>query len=123
MFDNITWEYPLPDEEHNKLAFQSKDFDCLLDNYRVSKEGRLLFETYRTEDHSDHNATGIDRLLGCMTRIPTGWEDVNFHGWFGFYTSICKTGEDLHTNKCDHDWIEYEAKFTDGQVVEIIRVQ
>lgn len=39
-------------------------------------------------------------------------EDVNYHGWFRFYDSDKVTG----------NWHEYKAKFTDGNLVEIVQV-
>jgi hypothetical protein len=42
MYDDITCEYALPGELKPKsVNFQTKDFDCLLDHYVITKAGRL----------------------------------------------------------------------------------
>jgi hypothetical protein len=42
MFDTVTCEYPLPNTAHQELEFQTKDLECLLDHYTITKAGRLL---------------------------------------------------------------------------------
>lgn len=43
MFDNLTCEYPLPAEpKPHEKSFQTKDFDCQLDHYTITDDGRLL---------------------------------------------------------------------------------
>jgi hypothetical protein len=81
MFDDIRCEMPLPEWPEGEVPyFQTKDMDCALDHYTITKEGRLILD-------------GKDR---------------QHHGFLNFYTST-KGG----------DWYEYNAKFTDGTIVEI----
>jgi hypothetical protein len=81
MFDNIQCEYPLPGEPKSPdRDFQTKDFDCYLDKYTITADGRLLKDA----------------------------AEVPFHGMLNFYTFTS-----------DNMWFEYEAKFTDGRLVEI----
>jgi len=41
MFDTITCEAELPVREHQVLSFQTKDLECLLDCYVITRDGRL----------------------------------------------------------------------------------
>jgi len=52
MFDDITCEYALPGEPKPKdIIFQTKDFDCLLDHYMITKDGRLTKENSQVQFH------------------------------------------------------------------------
>ena len=44
MYDHIKCEYPLPDasEEVQNDVFQTKDFYNAMDDYTITKEGRLI---------------------------------------------------------------------------------
>jgi len=42
LFDDVKCEYPLPDREHQGREFQTKDLDCLMDHYTITREGRLI---------------------------------------------------------------------------------
>ena len=131
LFDTIRCEYPLPDlDDPTTIEFQSKSLECLMNDYRITKEGRLLRIDCRYEDHSDPNAKGLLRFAGCMTPIPIGDTDMNYHGWLNFYGNQY-TGElfliDPNTGKdTAHPepvkWYEYNAKFTDGTLVELTKV-
>ena len=87
------------------------------------------------EDRSDpqYPIGSLERRAGRMTRIHEGWDDVHFHGILNFYgdkysgdTRMISFrpetfGEDLlHPERAE--WFEYNAKFTDGQLVSIERV-
>lgn len=122
MFDTVICECPLPDSPPEGIWWQTKDFDCPgMEDYKITTEGRLLHELVRYEDHSDPNAEGLARLRGMMTPIREGWEDLSFHGVLNFY------GYDHRQDgAAPYDpalWYEYNAKFTDGQLVSIERVQ
>ncbi len=79
MFDYVRCEVPLPDD-WNARNLQTKDFDCDMVTYTITKDGRLMLDNQH---------------------------DANFHGVVNFYGS-----EGLI-------WHEYNAKFTDGQLVGI----
>lgn len=135
MFDNIKCEYPLPEAEAQDLHFQTKDFDCQMENYTITKEGRLVHHYRELEATPDDELPYKDhpkswrRIIGSM-RTRKGSErdiDMNFHGWIRFYDYIKK--KDLKPELFDDAeevdacvWYEYKAKFTDGQLVEIQRV-
>jgi hypothetical protein len=91
MFDTVTCEYPLPVAEHQDFEFQTKDLECLLDHYAITREGRLIRKARRG-------------LVGGPARdVP--WP---LHRDLRFYTSIGKGDA--------HQWIEYVAHFTYGRV-------
>lgn len=75
MFDWLNCDYPLPNgkqpdtpQRYEEACYQTKDLDNGLDRYRITKEGRLLFEHYG-------EWTGDDK---------TG-ELVNYTGSISFY--------------------------------------
>lgn len=76
MFDNVIVEVPLPDGGSNEYIFQTKDLDCELHNYIITKDRKLVRDG----------------------------EETDFHGWLYFYDGSTA----------------YEAKFTDGALVEIV---
>ena len=94
MFDTIHCEYPLPDTRHQDLEFQTKDLECLLSNYTITCDGRLVL-------HARGGRRGLDRDI-----------EWPLHGDLRFYTSIKISGESI--------WVEYVARFTHG-LVEWIR--
>jgi hypothetical protein len=87
MFDTLRFEYPLPDSRHQDLDFQTKDLECLLDNFTITRDGRLIRNVWRA---------------GEGFTSGTEWP---FHGDIRFYTSAE-----------DKTWIEYVARFTHGHV-------
>ena len=140
MFDRIHCEYPLPDSDAQNLEFQTKDLDCSLTDYDITKEGRLV------EHHWDYEATPEDelpykdsenelmRFVGSIRRVEGSHRvvDTNYHGMLRFYGSIhtgdlfmidSKTGKDTAHPGPEPEWFEYEAKFTDGTVVSITRIK
>lgn len=94
--------------------FQTKDLHCAMSTYDI-KDGRLFLRKYRREELPESEWKGFvsrktgEKIILCKHRmIRNGEEDTNFHGWLNFYTysgQICE---------------EYNAKFTDGQLIEVI---
>lgn len=106
LFDTVRTNYRLPDVKVNddltikfsadtssKLSygteFQTKDMDCLLDNYLITSFGRLLI------DEGNINV------------------DTEYHGILNFYTYIRGLSDKTY-------FIEYHAKFTDGNLVKVV---
>lgn len=93
MFDEIRCKQPLPDGCEIEW-FQTKDLGCDLARFEITEDGRLL-------------------------QIGAGWleaeldspEDYEHHGMLNFYGT---DGQKI--------WHEYNAKFTDGRLVEIASV-
>jgi|SRR5271166_4035822 len=106
LFDEIEIDGTLIGREPGSLVFQTKAFHCAMEYYRISAAGRLEIQEYGIEDKGDITAPAgsIERIMGCMTRVPTGtWSDLNWHGFVRF--------RDLDS--------EFIAKFTDGQLVKV----
>ena len=88
LFDTVRCEYPLPEARHQGLEFQTKDLECAMDHYTITREGRLI-------------------------RHPGGWSpldrDVEWpvHGDIRIYTS---------DKFQDPSWIEYVVRLTHGRV-------
>ena len=100
LFDTLYCDYPLPDLEFQDEAFQTKDLECLLDNYRISADGRLWLlrrkiSPFATDSHPS-KATEKD-------------EDMNYHGEICFYPAT------------DQVSLEYHARFTHGTLEWIRR--
>jgi len=94
MFDDVICEAPLPDGKPGK-NFQTKDFECpYLEKYTITADGRLLRDDPWWERPKDQ---------------PAKPADMNFHGVLNFYGYNTETEE----------WREFNAKFTDGKLVEI----
>lgn len=119
MFDYVVPECALPDEAAKLVGeWQTKDFDApSMDKYRITAEGRLLEEVYHIEDRSDKSAPegSFKGIRGMMTKVHEDWRDLNFHGVLNFYGSTSRDWKG--------EWIEYNARFTDGQLVGIERTE
>lgn len=91
MFDTIRCKYPLPDARHQDLEFQTKDLECLLGEYTITRSGRLVWHARR-----GGWGGGPDRDIQ--------WP---LHGDIRIYTSVKSE---------DPSWVEYVVRFTHGQV-------
>jgi hypothetical protein len=115
MFDYVRCDVPLPDGFSGEL--QTKDFDCpYMDVYTISADGRLMERYVEREEpvpESEWKYVGSTHPLEKIrhehskTKIIYGERDTNYHGWLNFYGGSAD------------EWHEYNAKFTDGQLVEI----
>ena len=123
MFDEIRCEYPIPDAEVQDALFQTKDFDCQLHLYTITKEGRLIHHDGHLELVSEEERPyygkpewekPLFKLAGSMRFVPDGDVDTNYHGDVIFYTSAGK--------RPNYEWYEYQARFTEGQLQWIKRV-
>lgn len=117
MYDNFMIDYPLPLEEwipkkyHSHIhytfsadGFQSKDLECLMNNYFISNDGRIYLDEFYFES---------DKQLDRKT--------IYYHGHIRVYTSVHlddlfnqPTGP-FSSNKL---WFEYDLKFTDSLLVK-----
>lgn len=122
MFDNISVADSLPYNDEmrelkldiNNTVFQTKDLDCLMDNYFV-QNGKLYIQKYKTEKwmEGDKNAKSYLDRIGWMQREDPYYEEVKYHGVIHFY--------DFKNNVNDKwdCWIEYKATFTEGALNNI----
>lgn len=109
LFDYVNCEAPLPDGKPTPPElFQTKDFDNpYLEKYTITKDGRLVHHAVDYEWIKDEAAP-----LGYWQRAtPAGDVDTNWHGFLNFYDYNTSTKE----------WREFDAKFTDGKLVEIVQ--
>ena len=99
--------------------YQTKSLECLMDVYTITESGRLVHDICHMETipesewPKDDNLSEFQKTFGKW-RWVTDQKDVdtNYHGYLNFYTSN-ENGE----------WEEYNAKFTDGTLVEITPVK
>lgn len=99
MYDDVICEQPLPDGYRSGKGFQTKDFDCILATLIITADGRLL------------------QRLSWDDEEPQ--RDLNFHGTMHFYGyDKEKAGPPASPHNPDL-WHQYEARFTDGKLVEI----
>ncbi len=95
MFDDVTCHYPLPDGKPSE-PFQTKTFDePYLEHYTITAHGRLLRD---------------QPWWTCEKGEPRDPTDVNFHGILNFYGG-------------ETEWREFDAKFTDGQLVSVTKIE
>ena len=89
LFDTVHCKYPLPDPRHQDLEFQTKDLDCALFYYTITRDGRLV-------RHAGRGRWGPDRDI-----------EWPLHGDMRIYT---------HEKSLDPAWVEYVVRFTHGRV-------
>lgn len=146
MFDYIRCEVPLPDGFVGEL--QTKDFDCAMGEHVITKDGRLVLAIL---DHTEevpkaerpYPDAPDESILSIAGSVRFIWrhEDANHHGMVNFYGSeylrsdgtpyregggVLHQGQDVVSRKTGEPlryvFHEYNAKFTDGRLVEIVVV-
>jgi len=115
MFDSVYCKYPLPDCPTELVGgeWQTKAFDCELETYTITEAGRLLVLKRDWKWKNDDGSPFGGWLLATNEETV----DTNFHGTFNFYSNL---GEDYSDPA---NWYEYVAKFTDGQLVSVTRLE
>ena len=114
------FDYVDVDQKHGipVIQYQSKDLDCEMTVIRITSDGRLEIERFEYESvpKSERLYPDDDGFLGMMgsqRKVNRRWEDLNYHGMFNFY------GND--GPNFEGEWYDFDAKFTDGNLVEIVR--
>jgi len=125
MFDYVTCEYPLPELDFNIVwpkndPFQTKSFECMMEHYTITKDGRIIHHTVRHESVPEEErpfygterweTSTLARFCGAMRSVPTGDVYLNLTDTIRFY------------NSKGYEWFEYSATFVDGKLVDIRRV-
>ena len=104
MFDYVVCEYDLPlpkdrkelsDIEWNKYQFQSKNMNCLMDDYRINTKGKLFVRSGRP-DFFDEPSKDLPEI------------ESNYHGELEFYAYEQR-------NKYDYS-VSFNAKFSYGKL-------
>jgi hypothetical protein len=135
MFDTVKFEDPSILPLPNKMKglelpndFQSKDFDCFMNEYIVLKNGKLAKVLYKdvpkTEKEYKEALKEIERWtnkeiraifaeLAKTKRVQDKIKEIpDTHGKFNIYDIIkTKNGKEYS--------IDYELKFTDGVLVDV----
>lgn len=119
MYDNLkisTSKLPLSESEKIAIGenpdWQTKDFECILSTAKITDDGKLRFLTFKYDwDENAESALGkLTGKKGALVTKDEQWVDIAHHGYVNFYTSV------------NNIWYEFNAKFTDGQLVGIERV-
>lgn len=120
MFDTIKCEYKLPVPANldwidfnliQDKEFQTKDMDCVLNEYTITQDGRLMLKKAEYKWVDDDNSF----LKGYLDEVSSVLEDTNFHGQLNFYCFEYIEKDNKELSIC----IDYLAKFTDGKLVNI----
>ena len=107
---------PLSDEEkqiiNNSIIWQTKDFDCILTTVEITDEGkvRYLDVEYDWDDNAKGSLYHLNGQLGAMVAKEQNWIDIPYHGFIMFGKTVNGIG------------YRFKAKFTDGILVNIERV-
>ena len=96
LFDEVRCEYRLPDPTHQGLVFQTKDLESALDEYVITRRGRLV----RTK-------RGFLAPRPCRVVCP-------IHQDLRIYDSV-------EVAPGEREWIEYVFRFTEGRVTRVRR--
>jgi hypothetical protein len=141
VYDYIRCEQPLPDGWRPAERMQTKDFDCELVEYIITKDGRLLRDYGHLEHVPAEERPGADpdhvlQAVGGFRRVRRimdtdfggvvrfggleviGYEPDQSHGGRATYWSNGKLI--LTTRKPIYESHNYRAKFDDGQLVEFV---
>jgi len=108
LFDDVKVERELPDCPTYLSQFQTKSLDCMMGSYTITQEGRLIEHAFGIESIPEGERKN---QFDLFNRVELGDVDTNYHGWLNFYAD--SNGE----------WYEFNAKFTDGVMVEVVRVE
>ena len=120
--DGLDIDLPGFDGDPTSVDWQTKTFRRpLMEVYKITMDGRLFKEEvhYKTVPEEerpryDEELGGFEsewmRMVGSERKVHEGWTDTAYHGILEFHNHI------------DGEGFAYEAKFTDGDLVEITRV-
>src|SRR5260370_25749949 len=84
MFDDVYCEADLPPgHPQSGRDFQTKSLLCCLDQFTITKEGRLVLHAFRYQPAGEAKDG-----LPAMERIPAGDIDTEFHGDILLYATV-----------------------------------
>jgi hypothetical protein len=113
--EDLDPEFPGFDGDPSEIVWQTKTLQKhpLLENFRVSDEGRLLKEEVEYEEVPGEERGSSEVLpdldLPKRRKVHLGWSDIEYQGVFKFHSII------------DDEYTSFEARFTDGNLVKITR--
>lgn len=125
LFDRLTFEdgldvtFPDIGADPFEVTWQTKSIarhQPMLENYKISSEGRLFkeeieYEHVPEEEGPEHDGetSVVERVHRSRKKIHQGWADTEYHGSFEFHRTI------------DGEYVSLKANFTDGHLVELTR--
>jgi hypothetical protein len=121
MYDYLfinTDKLPVSDEEKKIIGdnpgWQTKCLDCELTEVYITDDNELKVNKYELqptplEERPFPNGEGLKGLIGSLKRVNERLENIPYNGTINFYTNIQK-----------EYWYEFNAKFIDGKLVEIV---
>jgi hypothetical protein len=135
MYDTVFCKKKLPlskelkklkDIKWEELDFQTKDLECTLTDYEITKSGKLRVHKHEREWVDDENAF----LKGYLKSTKDWWEDEIFTGTIDFYTGLTTGPEGinvLNAHQISEDkeiegddwWVEFTAEFVKGKLTEL----
>ena len=132
MFDTVSWADPLPFSEEmvthglnkNNWSFQTKDFDCSMDNY-VVQGNQLFIIKYRDEKwiEGDPKAKNLSDRFGYMDRTGEYLDPVKVTTTARVYDFLQESEWNrLPVSGYDY-WVEFEVVFIDGKVDSVTLVK
>lgn len=121
MYDNLKINrqmLPISDDVRKRIKsdeqWQTKDFVCILSMAEIKDDGTLWFRYARTV-WDENVKTGIYDITGKMggfVEVYVKWVQLeDYSGYIYFYDEI------------DNEWYEFRAKFDDGKLLSIVRVE
>lgn len=127
MYDHIEIDIeklPLPKEVKENFGdnpgFQTKDFECVLTEVYLKDDcievAEWEYEEVPVEERPYPNEDGLLLFAGSLRRKNKRMNKItDYHGHVNFYT-FC------NNENGDEEWYEFNAKYTNGKLEEIIRV-
>jgi hypothetical protein len=129
LFDRLTFEdgidvaFPDIGTDPFEVTWQTKSIprhQPMMENYKVTAARRLFKQEYEyehvpEEERPNYNEeiggyeSPMREMAGSMRKVHQGWSDTEYHGTFELHKTV------------NGDYVSLEAKFTDGQLVEITR--
>jgi hypothetical protein len=110
MFDYLRVEIEIPGcGDCSAEEFQTKDFENLMDQYVITKNGELYKECWEYKWIDDDS---LQYIKSYLERIPDSYRReylTNYHGDVNFYSG----------SMIDSKWRDYYARFTDGKLTKI----
>jgi len=137
LFDYIHCQYPLPScpqalidrwgKTVSDIAFQTKDTpDQMMTSYLISEDGELFVncKEYKWIEAEDPKSDDLRWNLG-HNEVVKEWQVRcdHFNGNVCFYDSYAHadktSSDDYEQDKYADGWVEYEALFQNGQLIQI----
>lgn len=121
--DGLDTELPEFNGDSASIDWQTKTFrHPRMDVYKITMDGRLFkedahYENVPEEERPNYNEkiggfeSDLKKLAGSRRKVHEGWMDTTYHGILEFHRHV------------DGEGYAYEAKFTDGELVEITRIE